>query len=148
MLKAVFVFRTVFFMFGFKIAGHMLYISTSALGAAHAKCWSKWSFSVFLQKSFKNTKSKKFAAKFCKKKIFFFFAPKRRFNVLFPKNSFLPKNYFLPKTVVNHYYFESFLGLIVNSYTKNDYFNQHLACAAPKRWLKYTTDICFHIVNL
>ena len=24
---------------------------------------------------------------------------------------------------------------------ENDYFNQRLGCAAPKRWLKYTTDI-------
>ena len=42
------------------------------LGAAHAKCRSKQSFSVFfLQKSLKTQKSKKFTAKFCKKKQFF-----------------------------------------------------------------------------
>ena len=26
---------------------------------------------------------------------------------------------------------------------ENDYFDQHLECAAPKRWLKYTTSGCF-----
>ena len=42
------------------------------LGAAHAKCRSKHSFSVFfLQKSLKTQKSKKFTAKFCKKKTVF-----------------------------------------------------------------------------
>ena len=35
------------------------------LGAAHSKRWSKWSFSAFFV-----LKSKKFAAKFCKKHVF------------------------------------------------------------------------------
>ena len=35
--------------------------------------------------------------------------------------------------------FLAFLELFCRKNSENDYFDQHLECAAPKRWSKYTT---------
>ena len=54
-------------------------------------------FSIFCAK---NIKSKKFAVNFCKKKVFFKFAPKRWSTVIFPKNSFFSQK---PTFTYNNY---------------------------------------------
>ena len=112
----------------------------------------------------KPKKSKKFAAKFCKKHIFKF-APERWPTVLFPKKwAFFLKNTFLHhfwgnKTVdqhsganLNKHVFCNFLlqiscfFLLFNTKNaENDYFDQRLECAAPKCWSKYTTAVFKYI---
>ena len=51
------------------------------------------------------------------------------------------KSRFLPNFAANFLPFFSFLELFNLKNAENDYFNQHLECAAPKRWSKYTTYI-------
>ena len=75
--------------------------------------------SMFYAKKLKNKNSgkNKFDAKFTKKKKFFKFASKCWLSVLFPT-----------------------LKLFCIKNAENDFFDQCLGCAAPKHWLKYTTD--------
>ena len=56
------------------------------------------------------------------KKWFFEFAPKHWPTVLILKQIF------------------AFFKLFSTKNAENDYFNQHLECAVPKRWSKYTTS--------
>ena len=54
-------------------------------------------------------------------------------------SNFLLKNSFFLFTKIN-------ISLMRNA--ENDYNDQHLWCAAPKRWLKYTTFIIIHCVTM
>ena len=115
----------------------------------------------FAKKLKKLKKSNKFAAKFCKYS-FFDFAPKHLSSVKFSKNSFFLMTFFCKSCeslliwfifwvdcqfISKNLFFEEFsckffLKLFVIKNAENDYFDQRLAFAAPKRWSKYTTHKC------
>ena len=70
------------------------------------------------------------------KTVFFYFAPKRWSGFFIPqKTDFFCANFLL------------FLAFCHKN-AVNDYFDQPLACAAPKRWSKYTTHLCTEIVEM
>ena len=57
----------------------------------------------------------------------------------------LKKHVFLQNFAENFLFFQ----LFCTKYAENDYFDQRLECAAPKRWSKYTTIVqnsCIYIV--
>ena len=48
-------------------------------------------------------------------------------------------NFIFAKFCIKLVTFSSFIQLFCSKCTEKAYFNQHLDCAAPKHWLKYTT---------
>ena len=71
---------------------HVCYILFQHLVAAHPKCWSKYAFSIFLQKNLKREEKARKLRQNLSKKLCFEFAPKYWLRVFFPeKNIFTPQ---------------------------------------------------------
>ena len=140
-----------------------MYIRTSVWGA---KRWNSHFQHFFAKKQRNAKKSNKFPVKSCKKTVFLSLHqnPGRVFcslkTPLFTFESLLLRvifgllgGFFWNKTLDQHLgvnlknpffcsvYFEfvTFLHFFFAKNAVNGYFNQHLGCTAPKRWLKYTT---------